>query len=217
MKIAIAMALTCIAIAGAQTAAQKLEDENVRASLGSAAPGHQGPLHRHAFNRVMIHLDAGQQRQIFEGGKVRENRFKPGDIRWDPAAGMHTSENVGTTPYRVAEIEVKKSGGAPVRFSGLDPVKVDPKHYQVELENSQVRVTRVRFGPHEHGPMHEHLLPHLTVTMTAQAVRLTLPDGSVREIRNAAGQMLLGVPAKHAEENLGDSPFEAVIVEFKVR
>ena len=217
MKPAIAMALFCAAAASAQFAPQKLEDENTRASLGSAAPGHRGALHRHALNRVMIHLDAGHQSQIFEGGKVRENRFKAGDVRWDPADGMHTSENVGTAPYHVAEIEVKKPAGAPVRFSGLDPVKVDPKHYHVELENDQVRVTRVRFGPHERAPMHEHLLPRLTVTMTEQAIRVTLSDGSVREVRNAAGKMSLGVPAKHSEENLSDSPFEAFMVEFKGR
>ena len=217
MKQTITIALFCLGIASAQTEPQKVEDENVRASLGSAAPGHKGPMHRHALNRVLIHLDAGHQRQVLEDGKVRDNLFKPGDIRWDPAGGMHTSENVGAIPYRVAEIEVKKPGGAPAQFSDLDPAKVDPKHYRVELENSQVRVTRVRFGPHERGPMHEHLLPRLTVTLTEQAVRLTLPDGSVREVRNAAGLMSLGVPAKHSEENLSDSPFEAVMVEFKGR
>ena len=215
MKNTCAAAFVCLAVAEGQFVPQKLENENTRASLGSADPGHQGALHRHERNRVMIHLDAGHQRQIFEGGKTRENRFKAGDVRWDPAGGLHTSENIGKTPYHVAEIEVKKSGGAPIRYSDLDPVKVDSKHYRLELENAQVRVTRVRFGPHERAPMHEHLLPRLTVTLTAQAVRVTLPDGSTQEIRNPAGKMLPGVAAKHSEENLSDSPFEAVIVEFK--
>lgn len=40
----------------------------------------------------------------------------------------------------------------------LDPVKVDPKHYQVEFENDRVRVLRIRFGPHERSVMHGHLL-----------------------------------------------------------
>jgi quercetin dioxygenase-like cupin family protein len=217
MNKTITLALLCIGIAGGQTPPQKVEDENVRASLAPAAPGKKGPMHRHPLNRVLIHLDAGHQHQIFEDGRTRDNIFKPGDVSWDPADGMHTSENVGTAPYRMAEIEVKKPGGAPVRYSDLDPVKVDPKHYKVEFENSQVRVTRVRFGPRERGSMHEHLLPRLTVTLTDQVSRLTLPDGSVQEVRNAAGQMLLGGAAKHSEENLNDSPFEAIMVEFKGR
>lgn len=28
-----------------------------------------------------------------------------------------------------------------------DPVKVDPKHYKAELENDQVRVLRISYGP----------------------------------------------------------------------
>ncbi len=37
-----------------------------------------------------------------------------------------------------------------------DPVKVDPKHYKVEFENAQVRVLRIRYGPHEKSVMHDH-------------------------------------------------------------
>ena len=37
-----------------------------------------------------------------------------------------------------------------------DPVKVDSKHYKVELENEQVRVLRVNYGAHEKSEMHSH-------------------------------------------------------------
>ncbi|MFN2500252.1 MAG: hypothetical protein ABR557_14310, partial [Pyrinomonadaceae bacterium] len=37
-----------------------------------------------------------------------------------------------------------------------DPVKVDPKHYSVEFENAQVRVLRIKYGPHEKSVMHWH-------------------------------------------------------------
>jgi len=39
-----------------------------------------------------------------------------------------------------------------------DPVKVDSKHYTVEFENAQVRVLRIKVGPHEkvcHAPAPE--------------------------------------------------------------
>jgi hypothetical protein len=41
------MILVCAAMAFAQSAAQKVENDYVRASLGSAAPGKKGPMHRH--------------------------------------------------------------------------------------------------------------------------------------------------------------------------
>jgi hypothetical protein len=31
--------------------------------------------------------------------------------------------------------------------AGQDPIKVDSKHYTVELENEKVRVLRIRYGP----------------------------------------------------------------------
>jgi hypothetical protein len=37
-----------------------------------------------------------------------------------------------------------------------DPVRVDPQHYTVEFENDQVRVLRIRYGPHEKSVMHGH-------------------------------------------------------------
>ena len=38
-----------------------------------------------------------------------------------------------------------------------DPVKVDAKHYQVVLENAQVRVLHIRYGPHEKSVMHKQI------------------------------------------------------------
>jgi hypothetical protein len=35
-----------------------------------------------------------------------------------------------------------------------DPVKVDAKHYTVEVENDKVRVLRIRYGPREKSVMH---------------------------------------------------------------
>ena len=37
-----------------------------------------------------------------------------------------------------------------------DPVKVDSKHSSVEFENDEVRVLRIRYGPHEKSVMHYH-------------------------------------------------------------
>ncbi|MCC6536069.1 MAG: hypothetical protein IT162_00865 [Bryobacterales bacterium] len=216
MKNAMLALAGCLALAAPQSTPQKLEDQDTRASIGSAEPGHKSQSHRHENNRVMIHLDAGHQRLVFEDGKKRENRFKRGDIRWDPAGGMHTSENIGKSAYHIAQIEVKKPAATtPIQYPALDPIKADAKHYHVELDNAQVRVTRVRFAPKERVATHEHLLPRVTVMITDQAVRVTKPDGTSQDVRNPAGTMLKGGPAKHAEENLSDQPFEAVMVEFK--
>ena len=35
------------------------------------------------------------------------------------------------------------------KVAHADPVKVDSKHYTVEVENEKVRVLRIKYGPHE--------------------------------------------------------------------
>jgi len=37
-----------------------------------------------------------------------------------------------------------------------DPITVDPKHYNVEFENDQVRIVRITYGPGEKSVMHGH-------------------------------------------------------------
>ncbi len=95
-----------------------------------------------------------------------------------------------------------------------DPVKVDPKHYKVELENDQVRVLRITYGPHEKSVMHEHPA-NLAVFLTDVHVKFTLPDGKTAEADAKAGSTQWDAGGKHSPENVGDKPLELVLVEVK--
>ena len=98
--------------------------------------------------------------------------------------------------------------------AGADPVKVDPKHYTVELENDRVRVLRIKYGPHEKSVMHGH--PALVgVMLTDSHIRFNYPDGKVEEITAKAGQVLAFPAFEHLPENLSDMPFETVAIELK--
>jgi acetyl esterase/lipase len=188
-----------------------------RVVFAANTPGQKSRRHRHAQNRVMIHLDAGKMRLAFDDGVVNDVSFRPGNVRWDPSGGYHTSENIGGTYYRIVEIEVKQPGIA-VQFPEKDPPRADPERYAVELDTPQVRIVRARYAPRAAAPVHRHELPRVIVALTEQAVKLTLPDGSVRELRNPAGQVVFsGEPAEHSETNLLDQLFEAVVVEFKAK
>lgn len=97
-----------------------------------------------------------------------------------------------------------------------DPVSVDPKHYKVELENDQVRVLRVSYGPHEKSPLHEHPAG-VAVATTDAVVKFTFADGKSEERRLKAGQVLWMPAEKHAPENMTDKPFEVVLTELKTK
>lgn len=179
------------------------------------APHKQGALHRHQMNRVMIYFDAGTQRLTSDQGKATDLNWKAGDVAWSPAGGLHTSENTGNKPIRIIEVELNNTPSGAYRISDLDPVKVEPGHYQVVLDNAQVRAYRVKLDPGFQAVTHEHLGPRLTVFLTDTKVKLTMPDNTTRIVEAKRGDMLWGTAAKHAEQNLSDQPWEAVIVEPK--
>ena len=85
---------------------------------------------------------------------------------------------------------------------------------KVEIENPWLRVVRVKAGPHEKIPMHEHPASVL-VCLTDIHERMTGPDGKSQEVARKAGDVAYREPMKHAEENLSDQPMEAVVVELK--
>ena len=95
-----------------------------------------------------------------------------------------------------------------------DPTVVDAKHYKVTFENEQVRVLKITYGPGEKSVMHEH--PNaVAVFLTEGKVKFFLPDGKSQEVAVKAGDSAFTPAGKHLPENLGDKPFEVVLVELK--
>ena len=95
-----------------------------------------------------------------------------------------------------------------------DPAKVDPKHCKVELDNAQVRVLHWTTGPHEKTPMHEHPA-YVSIFLTENDVRYTLPDGTTKESHNKAGETSWNAGGKHSSESLSDRTGEVIQVELK--
>ncbi len=95
-----------------------------------------------------------------------------------------------------------------------DAVAADPNRYAVELENDDVRVLRIKYGPGEKSVMHGHPRS-LGVALTDVHVRFTFPDGGTEEARFNAGDAAWFPETEHLPENLSDQPVEMVFVEFK--
>ncbi|MBZ5582691.1 MAG: cupin domain-containing protein [Acidobacteriia bacterium] len=95
-----------------------------------------------------------------------------------------------------------------------DPVRVDSRHYTVEMENEKIRIVRVRYDPHEKSVMHGHPAC-VAIMLTAGRMRFTYPDGSAEDIDATPGQVMHNPALDHLPENIGDRPFEAILVELK--
>ena len=155
----------------------------------------------HATNRVIIFLDDGVMTRK-EGEQVTTIEFHRGDVRWRPASGAYTAENISDHPIRLLEIDLKGAPAGPAPVSKLDPVAVDAKHYKVELENDQVRVLRVHYEPHDKGQTHEHILNRVVLYLNDQT------GAKADDVRLAGA-------ATHAEENASDRAADRIAVELK--
>jgi hypothetical protein len=155
----------------------------------------------HATNRVLIYLDNGVMTRK-EGEQSTTIEFRRGDVRWRPASGAYISENISDHPVRILEVDLKGPPTGPATVSKLDPAAVDSKHYKVEFENEHVRVLRIRFGAHEKGETHEHILNRVVVYLNDQS------GGKADDVRIAGA-------ATHAEENTSDQAAERIAVELK--
>lgn len=196
----------------------RLDNEFVRVIKAEVQPHVKGTLHRHEFNRVMIALDAGALATYYEDGRKETQRWKAGEATWSPAAGMHTSENVGARPFRLVEVEIKKPAPETpaARNAALDPVKIDPRHNVLLFENPQVRVFRSWREAGASEKMHEHTgSGRLTVLLTSADGEVKLADGSATPLHAAAGDVMWSGPVTHATTNTGPQRFEMIVIEVK--
>ena len=95
-----------------------------------------------------------------------------------------------------------------------DPVKVDPKHYKVDVENEKVRVLRINYGAHEKSVMHSHP-DGVAIFQNDIHCRFTFPDGKTEEQRFRAGETLFMPAGSHLPENLSNQSIDIILVELK--
>lgn len=97
-----------------------------------------------------------------------------------------------------------------------DPVKVDSNHYKVEFENEEVRVLRIKVGPHEKSIMHQH--PNaVAIFMTDATGRFNFPKDPAQDFTRKAGDVLWTPGIVHLPENTSDKSFEVILVELKTK
>jgi len=210
-----AVSLAAASLLAVETVKTPINNDDVRVLDVVVQPHEKTKMHDHQVNRVMIYRNAGAQAFEFKDGKASNLSFKANQVLWSPRAEMHIAEVSTADPVNIVEIELKKGGAGKTVTTALDPLKVDTKHYKLEFENDQVRVFRVKIGPHESTPMHEHQLNRVNVYLTDAATRVTAADGTVTTPAFKAGAIVSGGAAKHSETNTSDQPIEVIVTELK--
>ena len=102
----------------------------------------------------------------------------------------------------------------PLAASAQDAVKVDPGHYKVLIDNPSVRVLQVTVAVGAKTPMHSHP-DSMLVALGDGKTRFTMPDGKTQDMDIGKETAAYTPAASHAGANIGTTPIDALLVEFK--
>jgi len=173
-------------------------------------PGEVAPAHRHVASALRFIVEGSGAYTAVAGERTT---MESGDFVITPSWTWHDHGNLSAAPMEAIMVELKKPGAA-VAKTAMDPVKLDPKHYSVVVENDDVRVLRAKYGPHEKSVMHEHPAS-VAVSMTDYHVKMTGGDGKSQDLSSKAHDAIWTDAGKHLPENLGDKPMEVMVIELK--
>lgn len=81
----------------------------------------------------------------------------------------------------------------------------------VEFENEKVKVLRMHVAPHGTVPMHD-ITERVVIWLTPANLKVTLPDGTSKELHIKAGEAGWAEPGRHEGTNLSDQPIEFIAV-----
>jgi hypothetical protein len=103
-----------------------------------------------------------------------------------------------------------------------DPVKVDPEHYKVLYEDSNVRVLQYDDTPGHVVPKHSHPYPYRVYVITNATREVYSLDDKTQECQKTgttaklfANDELVRGPVTHCEANTGTTPTHLILFEFK--
>src|SRR6266436_3946124 len=188
------------------------ENDRVRV-LHFNEPGHSKlPMHSHPAY-VTVGFTTDHSKYTLADGKMSDEHTKTDDVTYSKAI-THAYLKLSGEASESVMVELKKPGAAAAAKTTLDPVKVDPKHYKVVIDNDQVRVLRGKYGPHEKSVMHEHPAS-VAVFVTDGHTNFTLPDGTSQDANGKAHDAVWADAGKHLPENVGDKPTEVIVIELK--
>jgi len=95
-----------------------------------------------------------------------------------------------------------------------NPAKVSPDIYKVILDNDDVTVMEITFKPGQSDNMHSHMV-HTVYVIQGGKIKLTMPDGTSKEMEVPSGATMHLGTATHQATNTGDTELKLLAVEHK--
>jgi hypothetical protein len=165
----------------------------------------------------MIYFQPGTNTIRYPDGKVAPEHFHVGDVQWNNAMGTHTATITAAGPVDIVHVELKSPPHMvpTVKTTARDSRMVDPAHFKLELDNNQVRVLRLHLAKGEKTRAYEEPFERLLVPLTPARLKIVDAKGAAKAAQYQPGEVQWLMPGAEADENVGDTPYEAILVEFK--
>ena len=194
-----------------------IDNAVARVQLSAGVPGEVTKPHVHHTNRVMIYFQARINTIRYPDVRVSPEHFVAGEVQWNNSMGAHTATITANGPVDIVHVELNSPPGMvpAIKNAAREPSLVDPAHFNVEIDNNQVRVLRLHLGRGEKTPVYEERLERLLVPLTEARLKTTAPDGVVKTAQYRPGEVQWLMPGAQNDENVGDARYEATLVEFK--
>ncbi len=188
------------------------ENDIIRVTRATYKPGQSIGVHAHGKGLV-IALTSFKAVSTPVGGAPTEIVRPAGSVWWREPM-KHTIKNTGKGELRVIEIDLKDTANHEPRSVTRDPVRIDPKHFKLEIDNDYLRVERVHLDPLGTAPLHEHM-DRLTVALTTVKRKLKRQGGATETRTDSPGDVQWRPAEVHSAENLAAKPAELLSIEFK--
>ena len=190
----------------------EFENDRVRVLRIAYGPGEASVMHYHP-EAVAVFLNDVQGQFELPDGSIVETHPGAGEHEFTPA-GLHLPSNTGEESFELVLVELKDAATPAAGETGADPVVVDADHYKVEFENDRVRVLRITYEAGEKSVMHYHP-DNVAVFLSENHGQFEMPDGSTSELHPEPGEHVYAPAGLHLPSNIGEAPFELVLVELK--
>jgi quercetin dioxygenase-like cupin family protein len=218
----LAVSAFCASSAAAQDPAKvapgvykvRLNNPRVRVLEVTGKAGQTAKMHAHP-GYVVYNLGDGKVEFTDPKGVATKADMTAGEATWRDAE-RHASKVVTDIHALLFELKGRRgaaraAGGA----AGADPVKADPDHYKVLLDNDRVRVLEFRSAPGDKTPMHSHP-DYITYNFNDGRTKFSYPGGKPAvEVEAKAGGVIWHGAETHAGENIGGTEMRILIVELK--
>ena len=185
------------------------ENDVVRVIDAALPVGHATLYHTHVRDNVPVTVAGGRVATTLIGREPVESVVKVGQVSFAAGGYTHVVRNVGPTPLRFIDVELRTSApAAPVS----PPATASPlAGHALELSNTRVHVHRVIVAPGRRLDAHRHPGPVLAVLVAGDAVQRGASAASPVAVGSFQWH---GDGAMGAVRNTGRLPYEVVEVEW---